>query len=105
MKRMVLGVLAAVVAAGGLAAAAGTAGATAPAPAAAAKQATATPIKHLVVIFQENVSFDHYFGTYPNAVNASGDPAFTAAPGHAERQRADPGPADPQPQLGATRPG
>ncbi len=22
---------------------------------------TATPIKHLVVIFQENVSFDHYF--------------------------------------------
>ena len=26
---------------------------------------TATPIKHLVVIFQENVSFDHYFGTYP----------------------------------------
>ena len=28
---------------------------------------TATPIKHLVVIFQENVSFDHYFGTYPVA--------------------------------------
>ena len=26
-----------------------------------------TPIKHLVVIFQENVSFDHYFGTYPKA--------------------------------------
>ncbi len=26
---------------------------------------TATPIKHLVVIFNENVSFDHYFGTYP----------------------------------------
>ncbi|MBO0836309.1 MAG: phospholipase, partial [Actinobacteria bacterium] len=26
---------------------------------------TATPIKHLVVIYQENVSFDHYFGTYP----------------------------------------
>ncbi|MBV9356613.1 MAG: phospholipase, partial [Chloroflexi bacterium] len=25
------------------------------------------PIHHLVVIFQENVSFDHYFGTYPNA--------------------------------------
>ena len=30
---------------------------------------TATPIKHLVVIFQENVSFDHYFGTYPVAQN------------------------------------
>ena len=28
---------------------------------------TKTPIKHLVVIFQENVSFDHYFGTYPQA--------------------------------------
>ena len=28
---------------------------------------TATPIKHLVVIFHENNSFDHYFGTYPNA--------------------------------------
>ncbi|HKC27677.1 MAG TPA: alkaline phosphatase family protein, partial [Jatrophihabitans sp.] len=34
--------------------------------------ATATPIKHLVVIFQENVSFDHYFGTYPNAANTGG---------------------------------
>jgi phospholipase C len=30
---------------------------------------TTTPIKHLVVIFQENVSFDHYFGTYPYDVN------------------------------------
>jgi phospholipase C len=36
-----------------------------------------TPIKHLVVIFQENVSFDHYFGTYPNATNADGQ-TFTA---------------------------
>jgi phospholipase C len=42
--------------------------------------ATATPIKHLVVIFQENVSFDHYFGTYPNAANTSGQ-TFTAAAG------------------------
>jgi phospholipase C len=39
---------------------------------------TATPIKHLVVIFQENVSFDHYFGTYPNATNLPGEPAFHA---------------------------
>lgn len=30
---------------------------------------TATPIKHIVVIFQENVSFDHYFGTYPFAAH------------------------------------
>ena len=41
---------------------------------------TATPIKHLVVIFQENVSFDHYFGTYPNALNPAGEPAFHARP-------------------------
>lgn len=41
---------------------------------------TATPIKHLVVIFQENVSFDHYFGTYPNAANPQGEPAFYARP-------------------------
>ena len=33
-----------------------------------------TPIKHIVVIFQENVSFDHYFGTYPDAANTSGQP-------------------------------
>src|SRR5690242_15452775 len=41
---------------------------------------TATPIEHLVVIFQENVSFDHYFGTYPHATNPVGEPAFHAAP-------------------------
>jgi phospholipase C len=41
---------------------------------------TATPIKHLVVIFQENVSFDHYFGTYPFAQNNSGETPFKASP-------------------------
>jgi phospholipase C len=41
---------------------------------------TQTPIKHLVVIFGENISFDHYFGTYPNAANTDGT-KFTAAPG------------------------
>src|SRR5215471_10645402 len=41
---------------------------------------TATPIKHLVIIFQENVSFDHYFGTYPKAANTSGQ-RFHAADG------------------------
>jgi len=41
---------------------------------------TATPIKHLVVIFQENISFDHYFGTYPNAMNLSGETPFPAMP-------------------------
>ncbi|MDE2212017.1 MAG: alkaline phosphatase family protein [Betaproteobacteria bacterium] len=42
---------------------------------------TATPIKHLVVIYNENVSFDHYFGTYPNATNPAGSPSFTATGG------------------------
>ena len=39
---------------------------------------TATPIKHLVVIFQENISFDHYFGTYPKAENKPGETPFKA---------------------------
>ncbi|MFD1560386.1 phospholipase C [Paraburkholderia silviterrae] len=45
---------------------------------------TATPIKHLVVIYGENVSFDHYFATYPHATNPSGEPAFNAQPGTPE---------------------
>ena len=36
--------------------------------------ATTSPIKHVVVLFQENVSFDHYFGTYPKATNTDGQP-------------------------------
>jgi len=43
--------------------------------------ATATPIKHVVVIYGENVPFDHYFATYPNATNPTGEPVFTAAAG------------------------
>jgi phospholipase C len=39
-----------------------------------------SPIRHVVVIFQENVSFDHYFATYPHAANTDGS-TFTAAPG------------------------
>jgi phospholipase C len=54
---------------------------TLPSPAyAASSPETETPIKHLVVIFQENVSFDHYFATYPKALNPAGEPAFTALP-------------------------
>jgi phospholipase C len=41
---------------------------------------TATPIKHLVVLFDENDSFDHYFGTYPFAANTDGS-VFHAKPG------------------------
>ena len=59
---------------GGAAATAATAAKAAP------KPPTSTPIKHLVVIFQENVSFDHYFGTYPNATGEGGSP-FTPKPG------------------------
>ena len=42
-----------------------------------AEAVTTTPIRHLVVVFEENVSFDHYFGTYPRAANTDGQP-FTA---------------------------
>jgi phospholipase C len=42
---------------------------------------TATPIKHVVVIFGENISFDHYFGTYPNALNPGNEPRFVAKTG------------------------
>ncbi len=41
---------------------------------------TETPIRHVVVIFQENVSFDHYFATYPEAANPAGEPRFVASP-------------------------
>ncbi len=62
-----------------------TGGAVAPASLAGANPAeaarTATPIKHLIVIYNENVSFDHYFATYPNAANPPREPAFHAVPG------------------------
>ncbi|QYR19615.1 hypothetical protein KZ483_17115 [Paenibacillus sp. sptzw28] len=41
----------------------------------AASTGTSSPIKHLVVIYQENRSYDNYFGTYPTA------PGFKALPG------------------------
>jgi phospholipase C len=40
---------------------------------------TRTPIKHLVVLFDENVSYDHYFGTYPKAANTDGVTFHAAA--------------------------
>lgn len=45
-----------------------------------AQSTTTTPIKHVVVIFQENNSFDHYFGTYPNALYPAGSPVTTQNP-------------------------
>ena len=40
--------------------------------------ATTTPIQHIVVIFQENRSFDQYFATYPYAANLAGETPFHA---------------------------
>jgi phospholipase C len=40
-----------------------------------------TPITNVIVLFQENESFDHYFGTYPNAQNNPGEQPFSAYPG------------------------
>src|SRR5215472_7785704 len=46
---------------------------------AATRSGSSAPIQHLVVVFQENISFDHYFGTYPNATNPAGEPVFYAS--------------------------
>ncbi len=32
-------------------------------------QGTHSPIKHTIILFQENISFDHYFGTYGHGAN------------------------------------
>jgi phospholipase C len=47
------------------------------APSASAEPATRTPIRHFVVLMQENHSFDNYFGTYPGA---NGLPKKTCMP-------------------------
>ena len=52
--------------------------------------ARATPIQHVIIIMQENRSFDQYFGTYPGA---DGFPADTCVP-------LDPA----KPQLGCVKP-
>lgn len=54
---------------------------------AAARIATKTPIKHLVVIFQENRTFDHYFGTYPEAANIPGEEGWVGIPAPAFHAR------------------
>ena len=62
---------------------AATSGVTAPGSGSGPQDAarTATPIKHVVIIFNENVSFDHYFATYPHAANPPGEPRFVGAHG------------------------
>jgi phospholipase C len=46
----------------------------------AAGSTPTTPIQHVIVIFDENISFDHYFGIYPKATNPPGQPRFVALP-------------------------
>ncbi len=69
-----------VVAAGTVAGGTGSALAD-PAVSSAERSPTQTPVKHLVVIFQENVSFDHYFATYPNTQAAAADQPWGPRPG------------------------
>ena len=46
-----------------------------------AAQTSVGAIKHVVVIFQENVSFDHYFATYPVARNLRANRLSSRGPG------------------------
>jgi phospholipase C len=78
-RKQVLAALAAVLALG--AATLGISMSSASSPNTAALPAASTPIEHVVVIFPENISFDHYFGTYPYALNPVGEPQFHALPG------------------------
>jgi phospholipase C len=75
MRRRIRWILPILAACAVAAATAASSQATSPAPG-----GTATPVRHLVVIFGENISFDHYFGTYPDAANSDGQP-FHARPG------------------------
>ncbi|MBV9593731.1 MAG: alkaline phosphatase family protein [Actinobacteria bacterium] len=71
-RRLVVAGLTGVAVTGLLIAGATTSAAKAPKPVPDRSNQTSSPIKHVVVIFDENVSYDHYFGTYPNATNTDG---------------------------------
>ena len=75
-----------------------TAAREAPSRAKAADQTT-SQIQHLIVIIQENSSFDHYFATYPIAANPPGEPAFTPPPGDPFHQWINPRLDIPQSEL------
>src|ERR1700733_4750812 len=69
------------------------------------------PVQHVVVIFQENVSFDHYFGTYPYALNLPGESRFEPRPGtptvdglSLDLMRNNPNASNPSNGAGATNP-
>src|SRR5579862_9400436 len=40
-----------------------------------------TPIKHIIIVMQENHSFDNYFGTYPTANSTLSNPIATQLQG------------------------
>lgn len=69
MRQSVAAVCAALLVAGSL-----------PAPLPAEEHEHDRQIKHVIVIFNENISYDHYFGTYPTAQNNPGETPFHAAP-------------------------
>ena len=65
---------------------------------------TTTPIKHVVVLFQENVPFDRYFGVYPHALNPPGEPRFDPGPGTPMVKGLTPDAADGEPECGRPAP-
>ncbi len=72
-------VVATAAAVGMIAASSGSATSSAVKPTANRSGITASPIKHLVVLFDENISFDHYFGTYPKAKNTDGTKFYASS--------------------------
>src|SRR4051794_37134277 len=73
-RTLLVGAVAVLVAGAGALAVAGADSSAGPPP--------TTPIKHVVVIFGENHSFDYFFGTYPHAANPPGQPAFNGSIGN-----------------------
>jgi phospholipase C len=53
---------------------------TLPTPVPAEEHRFPSPVRHVIVIFDENISFDHYFATYPKAQNNPGETPFNASP-------------------------
>lgn len=50
-------------------------------PVRAAEPRSDIPIKHFVYVIQENITFDHYFGTYPGADGIPKDARYAYKPG------------------------
>jgi phospholipase C len=53
----------------------------------------------VVVIYSENISFDHYFATYPNTLTPPGQPRFVAAPNTPSVNGLNPGLLNNNPNL------